>query len=792
MGNTPNIRFKGFTDDWEQRKFGDVGSVAMCKRIFKEQTSEEGDVPFYKIGTFGGSPDAYISRELFEEYKKAYQYPSKGDILISASGSIGRTVEYTGEDEYFQDSNIVWLKHGDNIDNAFLKVLYSVVEWSCEGSTIKRLYNDNFLKTEFMLPYIEEQTKIGEFFSQIDNLITLHQRKCDETKELKKFMLQKMFPKNGEKKPEIRFEGFTDDWEQRKLGELASFSKGSGYSKSDLTDAGTPIILYGRLYTKYETVISKVDTFADAKSGSVYSKGGEVIVPGSGETAEDISIASVVENAGVLLGGDLNIITPPEEIDSAFLAISISNGKPHKDMAKMAQGKDLENVTRLQKQLNNLQLENQVLKNILDKAGLSYQNELASIREMEKKEDFDPEQGKRIVHPKEITDRMAKLFFSFFWGRTDVYAKRNVNKNGEAAYYPQCDNFWSDNCHRKLNTHIDCKDCKYCSYTRLDLSTILQHLRGNSYAAKDVIGVYPLFSDGTCRFLVFDFDNHEKNAEKRDFANTDDTWIEEVEAMRDICTLNGIEPLVERSRSGKGAHIWIFFDKQISAALVRKFGFALLDKGAEQVNLKSFNYYDRMLPAQDPLENVAIGNLIALPLQGRALKDGNSAFVDSNWNAYPDQWNALLSKPKLSEEFLENKIREWIFTADDLEASSDEENREKPWDRMKNFAKSDVDGKMDITLSNGIYVDSTNLKPAMQNKIRRMAAFSNPVFYKNRAIGTSNYDTSRWIYLGKDHLGGYIQIPRGLQDELIANIDKAGIKYSITDERQQGRNINVD
>lgn len=258
-----------------------------------------------------------------------------------------------------------------------------------------------------------------------------------------------------------------------------------------------------------------------------------------------------------------------------------------------------------------------------------------------------------------------------------------------------------------------------------------------------------------------------------------------------ICsTLN--TPKYRRIDEPEGAHIWIFFDKPISAAVVRKFGLALLDKGAEQVNLKSFNYYDRMLPAQDSLENVAIGNLIALPLQGRALKDGNSAFVDGNWNAYPDQWNALLSKPKLSEEFLENKIREWTFTADDLEASSDEENREKPWDRMKNFAKSDVDGKMDITLSNGIYVDSTNLKPAMQNKIRRMAAFSNPVFYKNRAIGTSNYDTSRWIYLGKDHLGGYIQIPRGLQDELIANIDKAGIEYTIDDERQQGRNINVE
>ena len=141
--------------------------------------------------------------------------------------------------------------------------------------------------------------------------------------------------------PKIRFKGFTEDWEQRKLGDLVTFSKGSGYSKGDLKEEGTPIILYGRLYTKYETVISDVDTFVDAKENSVYSKGGEVIVPGSGETAEDISIASVVEKSGVLLGGDLNVINPPKEINPAFLAISISNGKPHKDMAKMAQGKSV-------------------------------------------------------------------------------------------------------------------------------------------------------------------------------------------------------------------------------------------------------------------------------------------------------------------------------------------------------------------------------------------------------------------------------------------------------------------
>lgn len=218
----PEIGFKGFTDDWEQRKFGDVGSVAMCKRIFKEQTSDEGEVPFYKIGTFGGEPDAFISRELFDEYKAQYPYPNKGDILISASGSIGRTVEFTGKDEYFQDSNIVWLKHGNEIDNSFLKVLYGVVEWSCEGSTIKRLYNDNFLKTEFMLPQIDEQKKIGVYFSNLDHLITLHQRKYERLVNVKRSMLVKMFPQNGSKVPEIRFKGFTDDWEQRKLGNIAS------------------------------------------------------------------------------------------------------------------------------------------------------------------------------------------------------------------------------------------------------------------------------------------------------------------------------------------------------------------------------------------------------------------------------------------------------------------------------------------------------------------------------------------------------------------------------------------
>ena len=454
----------------------------------------------------------------------------------------------------------------------------------------------------------------------------------------------------------------------------------------------------------------------------------------------------------------------------------------------------IENISQMQKQLNDLQLENQILKNILDKAGLSYHKELLTFKQTDTKETYDPEQGKRIIHPPKITENMANQFFGMFWGRQDVYAKRSVNKEtGKTAYYPQCNNFWTNVCHKKIKDGINCKDCKNRSYKAITKKDILNHLQGNVYNASDVIGIYPLLSNGTCRFMVFDFDNHDKVAEEKDFANVDDTWIEEVEAMREICMLNGIEPLVERSRSGRGAHVWIFFDKPIAASLVRKFGFALLDKGAEQVNLKSFKYYDRMLPAQDSLpDDSAVGNLIALPLQGKALLAGNSAFVDGNWNAYPNQWESLFNKPRLSQEFLEEKIKEWSNFIEDIASDADESDREKPWNRMQHFNKNDVDGELHITLSNGIYVDNTNLKASMQNKIRRMAAISNPIFYKNQAIGTSNYDTPRWIYLGKDHLSGYIQIPRGLQDELLERVRQADIDYEIEDERQQGRNINVD
>ncbi|WP_404335129.1 restriction endonuclease subunit S [Planococcus rifietoensis] len=191
----PELRFPGFSQKWNQKKLGDIGSVSMCKRIFKHQTTENGEIPFFKIGTFGRTPNSYISRELFEEFRNKYPYPEIGDVLISASGTIGRTVVYKGEEAYYQDSNIVWLKRNKElVENSFLQQFFQIVKWAgTEGSTIQRLYNNNILRTEISLPSIEEQVQIGNFLKQLDDLITLQQQELDALKQTKKAFLQKMF-----------------------------------------------------------------------------------------------------------------------------------------------------------------------------------------------------------------------------------------------------------------------------------------------------------------------------------------------------------------------------------------------------------------------------------------------------------------------------------------------------------------------------------------------------------------------------------------------------------------------
>ncbi|RSI85662.1 restriction endonuclease subunit S [Streptococcus mitis] len=233
----PAVRFCDFSDNWESKKIGDLGSVSMNKRIFKDETSETGEVPFYKIGTFGSEPDSFITREKFEEYKSKYPYPEIGDILISASGSIGRTVEYQGEEAYFQDSNIVWLKHDERLDNSFLKQFYSIVKWEgIEGTTIKRLYNKNILETPISLPSPAEQSAIGTLFRTLDDLLSSYKDNLTNYQSLKATMLSKMFPKAGQTVPEIRLDGFEGEWELCEINDLADDFQSGGTPKTNVQE----------------------------------------------------------------------------------------------------------------------------------------------------------------------------------------------------------------------------------------------------------------------------------------------------------------------------------------------------------------------------------------------------------------------------------------------------------------------------------------------------------------------------------------------------------------------------
>lgn len=244
MTKQPSYRFGRYTAPWVEKKLGDLGSVEMCRRIFKEETSAEFEIPFFKIGTFGGEADTYITREKFEEYKTKFAYPQRGDLLLSASGSIGRVVEYDGDEAYYQDSNIVWLNHHGEINNKFLKAFYEIVSWSgIEGTTIKRLYNKNILETDISLPALPEQTAIGSFFQDIDQLISLQQRKLEVLKEQKKTYLKLLFPAKEQTKPALRFAGFEDEWKEVKLGEVCSIKGGNAWKSEHYSTDGKYLVV---------------------------------------------------------------------------------------------------------------------------------------------------------------------------------------------------------------------------------------------------------------------------------------------------------------------------------------------------------------------------------------------------------------------------------------------------------------------------------------------------------------------------------------------------------------------
>lgn len=263
----PKIRFQGFSEEWEESILGKIGNVKMNKRIYKKQTTAHGEVPFYKIGTFGKKADSFITQNLYDEYRKKYDYPKIGDILISASGTIGNKIIYNGQKAYYQDSNIVWLNINKNIlSNSFLYYFYDIVHWKgIEGSTIKRLYNSSILNTKIKFPTINEQQKIGKLFFKIDQLIKLQQQKVDKLELLKKAFLQKMFASEKQKVPEIRFTGFNDEWEERSLSKISNKisekNKRLQYHETFTNSAEYGIVSQKDFFDKNITNIEKISNY---------------------------------------------------------------------------------------------------------------------------------------------------------------------------------------------------------------------------------------------------------------------------------------------------------------------------------------------------------------------------------------------------------------------------------------------------------------------------------------------------------------------------------------------------
>ncbi|HEM5173705.1 TPA: restriction endonuclease subunit S [Streptococcus suis] len=362
----PRLRFPGFTDAWKQRKLGEVADFSIkTNSLSRDKLSSY----FYEVqnihyGDILTKYDAILdvcNKELpsiigstISDFVDALLI--EGDIVFADAAedsTVGKAVEVRN----FKGKNVVSGLHTivarPKVSYApyYLGYLINSTAYHnqilplMQGTKVSSISKANLKSTTVVFPTLPEQEAIGSFFSDLDQLITLHQRKLDDVKELKKALLQKMFPKgNGNDFPELRFPEFTDAWKQRKLGEVATFAKGNGYSKKDLVIEGSPIILYGRLYTKYETVISEVDTFVsveDNNNSVVYSEGGEVLVPASGESSLDIARASVVAKKGIILGGDINIIRLHSEIFPVFLALTISNGKQQKGLSKRAQGKSV-------------------------------------------------------------------------------------------------------------------------------------------------------------------------------------------------------------------------------------------------------------------------------------------------------------------------------------------------------------------------------------------------------------------------------------------------------------------
>ena len=371
----------------------------------------------------------------------------------------------------------------------------------------------------------------------------------------------------------------------------------------------------------------------------------------------------------------------------------------------------------------------------------------------------------------------VELFQSLFKGREDVFAKRWCSETTKkSGYQPMCEREW----HRELcdKRKYKCSECPNRKFAPLSYEHIFNHLAGKDAYGRDVVGLYPLLNDNTCYFLCTDFDD--KNCEHG--------YQHDVLAFTGVCKEWGVPCYIERSRSGNGAHMWVFFDAAIAAIKARRLGKLILSEAMNKdVNL-SFKSYDRFFPNQDTLPDGGLGNLVALPLQGQARRNGNSVFVDENFQPYPDQWTFLFGIQKLSEATIDAILQNHASTLGELTKSSEG----KPWETPKpeTIDQSDFPPSISLTRANMLYIPLSCISAKVINYFKRMAAFHNPEFYAKQGLRLSTYDTTR-IVSCSELTDDYLALPRGCEDDVVNIFEANNVECFIDDKTCHGRIINV-
>lgn len=375
-------------------------------------------------------------------------------------------------------------------------------------------------------------------------------------------------------------------------------------------------------------------------------------------------------------------------------------------------------------------------------------------------------------------DEKVELFHSLFRGREDVFARRWYSKaTNKGGYHPVCVNEWRRGvCDKKA---VKCADCPNRNFLPLGYDEICRHLIGNDENGCDVVGIYAIMPDNNCAFLCTDFDDKScKHGYKDD-----------VLAFVSVCRDWNIPYSIERSRSGNGAHVWIFFSDIVPAYKARRLGNAILTEAMNRDGKMSFDSYDRFFPNQDRMPEGGFGNLVALPLQGRARKELNSVFVDEEFLAYRDQWAYLAQVQKIDEQKIDAVLQQHVHEDLGVLSTSSES---KPWVTPvpQNINSADFTKAITITVADKIYIPLNSVSAKVLNHIKRIAAFRNPEFYKKQAMRMSTYGIPRIISCF-DNTDDYLAMPRGCKEAIVKLLDSNGAKYTIVDETNHGRAIPV-